>query len=316
MTVDVPRRAIQRRRLTPDDVISFYGSRPGTKKKPLPMRLEPEEWTLTNTPTGLGDSVMLTDIERAAFQDGRRATTWLCTPGFRELQNCNPYHRMIQVPHWISLSAYQGTFDLGPGHNFQRARRLFGLTVDPKPSGCLMVPGAKRTNKVSIHLSAGSHAASQTVYHPNPRQVYPENLDVIRRFIRKHQELDFFEVGGDVLSDTVRSVRGSLTDSMKEMAECCLHIGIISGPYHVATALGIPTICIINFPAPWELILPTYKNIDIVEAEWLYPQSYILHQDHDSLHWPKFSEYTLEAAYQRETYPYEDPTEYLNLVSQ
>lgn len=316
MTVDVPRRAIKRRRLTPDDVISFYESRPGTKKKPLPKRLEPEEWTLTNTPTGLGDSVMLTDVERAAALAGRKATSWLGTPPFRELQNHNPYHRMAQVPHWVSLSAYQGAFDLGPGHNFQRVRRLFGLPVDPTPSGCLVVPGAKRSSKVSIHLSAGAHSASQTVYHPKPRQVYPENLDVLRKFIRSHPELSFFEVGGHVLGDCIPSFRGSLTESIREMANCCLHIGIISGPYHVATALGIPTICIINFPAPWELMLPTVQNIDVVEAEWLYPQSHILHQDHDSLHWPKFSEYTLQAAYNRETYPYEDPSKFLNLVSQ
>lgn len=315
MEVAVPRRAIKRRRLDPDDVISFYGSKKGSSKPKPPLILDPEAWTLTNTPTGLGDSVMLTDLERAAASVGKKATTWLCTPHFRELQNHNPFHRQVQVPHWISLSAYQGAFDLGPGHNFQRARRLFGLPVDPVPSGCLVVPGAVKKNRVSLHFEAGSHSEHQTKYHARPRQVYPENLDIIRRFIRSHPELDFFEVGGSKLSDIVPSLNVSLSDTIKAMAECVLHIGIISGPYHIASALGVRTICVINFPKPYELMLPCVKNVDIVEAEWFYPQSHILHQDCDSNHWPQFSAYTLEAAYNRETYPYDDPSKFCNLIT-
>lgn len=313
--IEVPRRVVKERRLTVDDVLGFFDALPATKKPKLPHRLEPEAWTLTNTPTGIGDSVMLTDIERAAYMANRHATSWLCTTHFRELQNFNPHHRMVQVPNWASLSAYQGAFDLGPGHNFQRARRLFGLPVDPRPSGCLIVPGAEKRNRVSLHFEAGAHAHNQKCYHPRPRVIYPENLAIIRRFIRSHPELDFFEVGGEVLGDTVPSLKCGLTDTIKAMAECVLHIGIISGPYHVANALGVPTICIINFPSPWELMLPCVKNIDIVESEWLYPQSHILHQDHDSIHWPKFSLYNLEAAHNRETYPYDNPEKFMELVT-
>lgn len=314
-SIGVPRRVVKERRLTVDDVHRFFASLPDTKKPKFPRTLDPEEWTLTNTPTGIGDSVMLTDIERAASSANRKATSWLCTTSFRALQNFNPYHRTIQSPHWISLSAYQGAFDLGPGHNFQRARRIFGLPIDSRPSGCLVVPGAVRKNRVSLHFEAGSHAENQKCYHPQPRVVYPQNLEIVRRFIRAHPELDFFEIGGSVLKDTVPSLNCSLDETIRAMSECCLHIGIISGPYHMANALGVPTICIINFPSPWQLMLPCVKNIDIVEAEWLYPQSHILHQDHDSSHWPMLSLYNLERAYNRETYPYDDPTPFLEMVT-
>lgn len=305
----------EKRRVGVDYVVNFYADKT-SEKPPYLGTLDCESTTLTNTPTGLGDAVMLTDLERAATVSGQIAATWLSCQHFADLNRFNPFHRDLQYPHMVSLSALQATYDLGPGHNFQRIRRLFGLSASAYPAGCLSVPGTAPSNRVSVHLVPGGHVKSQGVYHPRPREVYPENLAILRQFVRGHPELSFFEIGSDYLSDAMPSLTGCPMDQVvRAMAACCLHIGIISGPYHVANALGVRTIAIINFPDPRELVLPVVRNIDVVEAEWLYPQSHVLHQDVDSAHWPKFSALTLEQAYYMETYPYDDPTPFLQLVS-
>jgi len=309
------RRAVKERRLTVDDVIRFYADR-SSRKPPNEFIFEPEERTLTNTPTGIGDAVMLTDIERSANHSGSQATSWLCCEAFDCLRRLNPYHRDIQQVQWVSISAMQARYDLGPGHTFQRIQRMFGLPVQIVPSGCIVVPERPVSGRVSLHLVPGAHAQYQTQFHPRPRQVYHENLKVIRQFINTHQELSFFEVGGNVLGDIVPNMHGaSLKSTIHEMAKCVLHIGIVSGPYHIAQALGVRTIVILNFPNPWELMLPVLRNVDIVEAEWLYPSSHILHQDEDSLHWPKFSLRNLERAYHQETFPYDNPMKFMNLIA-
>ena len=309
------------KRLSPGDVVDFFNSIKPTKKPKLKSIFEPEDWTLTNTPTGLGDTVMMTDIERAAFEGGRVATSWLPTPLFREIQNHNPYHVRKQSHCLLSLSAVQERFDLGPGHNFQRARRLFGLPVSCIPRGSIVqskpvpVPVAK---KVTIHIEPGPHAEFQKRYHKRPRVVYEQNIEVLKKFIRSQTGVDFVEIGTSTLSDCARRFSGSVSELIAEMSTASMHIGIISGPYHLATALGIPTVCIINFPSPWELMLPVVRNVDVVEAEWLYPQSQILHQDHDSAHWPIFNLLNLEKAYNFELFPYygdkQNPREFAELI--
>jgi hypothetical protein len=314
MILRAAKRKLSKGRVTQDDIIKFYRGRPGTTKVPFGRKLEPYQWTLTNAAGGIGDSVMMTDICLAHIA----ATAWIPSPHFTEITKLNPYHKNAQRPFMVSLSTMQQNFDLGPGHNFQRVRRLFNLPVDPAPKGCIIPPkGARKRKLISLHLVPGPHVLDQQrAVHPRAREVYPENLKILRKWISKHSEFDFIEVGGDVLADQVRNTKGwPLADVVQRMASCVLHIGIISGPYHIAHALGVRTICIINFPAPWMLMLPVIKNVDVVEAEWLYPQSHILHQDHDSRHWPKFSEKNLEAAFQMETYPYEDPKRFLEMIS-
>jgi hypothetical protein len=312
--IQTKRRAVQERRLTVDDVIRFYADR-RSRKPANPHTFEPEEWTLTNTPTGIGDAVMLTDLERSAHYHGLLATSWLCCEAFDCLRRLNPYHRDTQQVQWVSISLMQAKYDLGPGHTIQRIQRMFDLPVRAVPRGCIVVPERAVRGRVSLHLVPGAHAKYQKRFHPRPREVYPENLDVLRQFINAHQELSFFEVGGTILSDIIPNMHGaSLESTIHEMAKCVLHIGIVSGPYHIAQALGMRTIVILNFPKPWELMLPVLQNVDVVEAEWLYPSSHILHQDVDSLHWPKFNLRNLERAYHKETFPYDEAEKFSNLI--
>lgn len=301
------RRVRSTKRLSPGDVVDFYNSIKTTQKPRLPSIFEPEEWTLTNTPTGLGDTIMMTDIELAAHGQGRKATSWLPTKLFREIQDHNPIHEKRQSHLMVSLSAAQSKFDLGPGHNFQRARRMFGLQAGMIPKGYVVQSKPCHrpiVRKVTIHIEPGPHAEYQKQYHKTPRQIYPQNIEVLRRFIKIHNNIEFVEIGTSEFSDCARRFSGSTTELIAEMSTSTMHIGIISGPYHLATALGVPTVCIINFPSPWELMLPVVRNVDVVEAEWLYPQSQILHQDRDSAHWPLFSAESLEKAFRFELFPY------------
>ncbi len=316
-SIHKPAIKIEGARISVDDIVRFYADHPGSSKPKFGSLFDPEKYTLTNTPTGMGDSVMMTDLPRAAALARRSGSCYLSSTHFRDIIQYNPYYVDKHHPVWLSLSSMQIGYDLGPGHNFQKTRRMFGLPVDPRPSGCIIVPGVEKRNRVSLHFEPGVHAnAQRVIYHPRAREVYPENLNIIRQFIAAHPELEFFEVGGTVLADTVPNIAHlPLPSVVREMASCSLHLGIISGPYHIANALGVRTIVIINFPHPSSFMLPCMKNVDVVESEWLYPQSHVLHQDEDSAHWPKFSLKTLEMAYHGETYPYEDPTPFLQLVN-
>ena len=285
---------------------------------PRSWPLEPAHYTLTMTPQGMGDCVCLMDLERAASLAGKTAHVWSAAYPFSVVRHFNPYHRDGQTPMWISLTAAEASYDIGPGHNIQKARRIFGLPVDTVPSGCLNAGVHKDPRRVSLHFEAGVHAQTQRrTVHPRAREIYPKTFEALSCFIKAHPELRFIEVGSSPsLRELVPNICGvSLEETVRTMATCSLHIGITSGPYHLATALGLRTILIINFPDPWELMMPMIKNIDTIEGEWCYPQSHILHQDHDSAHWPLATADNFERAYHKEIYPYDNPQEFLDLVN-
>lgn len=306
----------RRTRVTEDMIVKFYRNARGTSKPKWEV-LDPAErkYTLVITPTGIGDCMMLTDIPSAARSAGVKIKAYSSSANHSILRKYTPDYSDYVTPFQIDLSAANAVFDIGPGHNFQRARRMFGLPCDDLPSGKLVVPNVNRVNRCSIHLIAGHHAQWQRRnIHSRARFVYDENIGILRRFIIAHPEIEFVEVGGGVLSDLIPSIGKTLDETIAWMSTATMHIGILSGPLHIAHALGLKTICIINFPNPWELMLPTVKNIDVVEAEWLYPQSCILHQDHDSAHWPKFSLETLEMALNGEVYPYWEPQKFHSIT--
>lgn len=297
-------------------IVKFYRDAKGTSKPKWEV-LDPadRQYTLVITPTGLGDCMMLTDIPSAAAAEGVQIKAYSPSPHHIILRKYTPSYSDCVSPFQIDLSAANAAFDIGPGHNFQRARRMFGLKCSDMPSGKLVTSKSPKSNRCSIHLSAGRHSDWQRKHiHPRARCVYGENLDAIRRFILSHPEMEFVEVGGSVLSGLIPSIGRTLEETIAWMSTASIHIGIPSGPMHVAHALGLRTICIVNFPNPWDLMMPVVKNIDVVEAEWLYPQSCILHQDHDSAHWPKFSLETLEMALNGEVYPYWEPQKFHHIT--
>lgn len=298
-------------RVTEADIVGFYRNRKKLPRKPAPT-LSIGTHTLTNTPTGLGDCVVLTQHMRHG------GLSWSSSSHWKTLAANSPGHIDKQHPLWVSMSAATEAWDLGPGHHIQRMERLFGVPVSTLPSGSLHAPGIiKSPNRVIVHLEAGIHVEHQRkVHHPRAREVYPENVEIIRQFVRRHPEMEFWEIGSKrSIGDPAMDFTGKpLDQTIRLMASAQWHLGIISGPYHVAVALGLQPITIINFPAPWELMLPSLVSAGTVEESWLYPQSYILHQDHDSRHWPKFSAFSLEQAFNHEVYPYGDPVRFAQLI--
>jgi len=303
-----PAVIVKHRRVDADAVRAFYRDAQPAGRMKAPV-IDPTTTTLTNTPTGLGDCVVLTDLPRAAFHAGASAKIYSPSQHFATLGRFNPWFEDRQDPVWVSLSAAVAAYQIGPGHNIQRARRLFGLPIDPVPRGCIEVERVLRVpGRVSLHFDPGPHAHWQRRHlHPRARMIYPDTMRVIRQFIAAHGDMTFIEIGPRRLLNDERVADGTgvgLEDTIRLMSECEFHLGVISGPMHVAVALGLKTIAIINFPHPGQLMLPNLVATGMVEEEWLYPQQVVLHQDHDSAHWPLFSRKSLEAAFDGGVYPY------------
>jgi len=78
----------------------------------------------------------------------------------------------------------------------------------------------------------------------------------------------------------------------------------MSGPLHIAVALRLKVVTITNFPDPTDIYLPTLKDVDLIESEWFYPQSAILHQEGEGELVAEFSLQNLERAINGDIYPY------------
>jgi hypothetical protein len=294
------------KRVQPDSIVDHYLNLERSPKPRLDIPLELV--TLTNTGHGLGDTVVLTDLPRAAAARGEVASVFSQSPHFAALMKFNPHFEERVFPFWAAADRLVAVFDLGNGHTVQRLRRAFGYDVDDKPSGCLVLPPQMRGDRrFAVHFEAGRHAEWQREQvHSRARQVYPESLAAIQRFVRAHPEYEFFEVGRTRAGlDGVADATGlALPDTMALMASCGYFIGIISGPLHVAAALGLRLITIVNFPEPRTVVLPTLKDVGVIESEWLYPQSVILHQEGAGGTVAAFGLDSLEAAVAGEVYPY------------
>jgi hypothetical protein len=106
-----------------------------------------------------------------------------------------------------------------------------------------------------------------------------------------------------------------LAATIELMASCEYFVGIISGPMHLAAALDLKIVGIINFPEPDRIYLPVLKDIALVESAWFYPQSVLLHQDGEGELVPRFSLDNLERAFGGEIYPYWSDR-YLSLIDE
>jgi hypothetical protein len=275
--------------------------------------------TLTNTGHGLGDTVVLTDLPRAAKQAKLSASVFSQARYFRTLMSFNPYLEDSVLPFWVSAEQICLNFQLGNGHIIQRLRRAFGFPVDYKPMGCLVVQNAETVSgRVVLHFEPGQHVRWQREHvHPRAREIYPENMLKIQRFVRAQSALEFIEIGETFsgLMNVQNKCGLALKDTIRLLASAEYFIGIISGPLHLAAALGLKIVNIINFPEPNRIFLPTLKDIEQVESEWFYPQSVLLHQDGAGGTVHSFSSVNLERAIVGELYPYWSDS-YLRLIDE
>jgi len=291
--------------MKPEDIIlKYYARKKDISKGRTEARFN-EAVSPMMMPHGLGDSVILTDIWGAS---GGRIRPWSQSRHFKPV--------MSRVPGWVDEghapvlvdvpSAYQ-RWNLGAGHLLQRVRRMYNLPVDSVPRGGVRSSKAMVPGRVAVHCEAGAHAAWQRAnLHPKARRIYPKTMDAIRRFAASRKELEWTTIGISEMADSWARVveTADAAELIDHIATCEWFVGIISGPMHIATALGVKCVVIVNMPDPGEIMLPTLKVLGTVEEEWFYPQNVHLHQDGAGPLVPKFSIRSLAQAFEGEVYPF------------
>ncbi len=288
-----------------DRIVKYYREAKAIQLKPLPESMPSILSTVT---MGLGDTMMMTDLPKAAKLQKKRVNCFSGSPHFLPLMSMNPYWSptedkafMVNAPDLIRQ------YDCGNGHYLQRIRRAFGLEVDDVPKGFIKFTGFRKNTNVILHFEPGIHARWQRrEVHPKARMLYPETKLELEKFIEERKDLKFIQVGKEPLG-----IKGSYhietngtVELVKEIARAGWFIGFMSGPMHVATALDLKCVVIMNFPEAYNIVLPTLKVTGEIESEWCPPQHVFLHQEGESEMVKKVSTFNLHSAFNGEIYPF------------
>lgn len=298
--------------MTPEDRILRYWKKVKAPVAKPPVLLSVPT-TLTNMAQGLGDTVILTDIIRLS-----RGTlpVYSPSPHFEAIRKLILYALPHSTTFLVDAPKLISQFETGNGHFIQRLRRAYGFAIDLKPRGFLGDIITRKSNNVVLHFEAGAHSEWQKTHvHPRARMLYPNTKKIIEKFIAQNPHYDFI-VWGNTQIKGASNLTGSLYMLVNLLAGARYFVGIMSGPLHVAAALNIPSIAIINFPHPNKIYLPTLKTTTQIEEEWFYPQNTHLHQEpSNNPHVPQISLRTLSMAFNKELYPFGND-KYLNLINE
>lgn len=295
-------------RVDRDVIRRFYASQPVLPRPRLDRPLR--GFTACTRHTGLGDTLMLSALPRSGARTGGTISIYAPGPSFAPLCAFNPFHDGQVGAYWAMSDLLLAGYDLGGGHFIQRLQRAWGLAPDPAPQPCVVVPGRRiARGRVVLHLGPGGAdnlRAQRRLVHPRAREIYPSTREALQHFVHAHRELQFYEIGEQYscLDDVGDWTGVPLDTTIRRMATCEYFVGINSGPMHLAAALDLKIVTILNFPAAELLVLPALKQTGLIDVEWLYPQSVLLHQDNEGPLVPKFSLRTLEQAFAGEIYPY------------
>lgn len=298
-----------------DKIIKFYSSKEAAKKQPI----QQEYNYIGNWNGGLGDAMSLTILPFAGHLVNKKINIYSFSPHFATLIKFNPYYKEDLNKSFVRAEMLQGYYDCGNGHFFQRLQRACGLNPLIKPKGFLLV-NHKHTikNKIILHFNVGAHAAVQKrTVHPRAREFYPEHKECFQKWILNNQNnYQFVEVGTEFsnLKGVENKVSLSLEETILEMATGEYYIGLHSGVMHIAAALGLKSIMIINFPHADELYLPALKDLPISDLDWLYPQNvHLTEEDSNNELVPVFNYENITKAINGEIYPFWND-EYLKLI--
>ncbi len=314
----VGRKVTSRSDSDKDAIVQFYAGAEVHPKIPCGTRFH--DYDVTNTPLGLGDSLILSGLPSSAKIAGRSNRIAPPSTAFAELAPFVPdYEPAKPGSYRIAADVLQHHYDTGNGHLTQRLHRAIGLPVPLVPGARLVVPGEKVKGRVALHFCPGRHAKWQQRHiHEKARQLYPETVAGLQDFMDHHPEMEFFEVGEapmGLVNGTRDATGTDLPSTLRLMQTCEYFIGIISGPMHMANALGCRCVVIINFPDPTKIFLPTLLDIPQVESEWFNPLNVHLHQEGEGQQVKRFSLINLERAFAGELYPYWSDR-FLNLINE
>jgi hypothetical protein len=156
--------------------------------------------------------------------------------------------------HVSELSLY----NWGGGHCIQRLQKSLGLNVEKKPKPKITYdPKKKISGKVFVHLS------NNTDWKRNiPNSLEDENIEEVNNFFLLNGEYHPYYFNNDLNIDDLISI----------METCEYFLGIDSGPMHLAAAMDVKSVIIINDPQRL-IYLPKIKECELPNAEWLYPQN-------------------------------------------
>jgi hypothetical protein len=118
------------------------------------------EKALTNTPRGLGDTLLFSHLPYVGACQGKPSFIHANPEEHRHFATLMKYNPLLR-PEAGSLRHRGGGLltpaevDMGNGHFMQRLQRAFGLEPVLKPQPYLYYPGPKSANRVVLHFEAG-----------------------------------------------------------------------------------------------------------------------------------------------------------------
>lgn len=294
-----------------DIIWRYWKGQEAAKLRPLPNL---KEAVLSNLTVGLGDTLMLTDLPRAGKEQNKRVKVASASQHFRPLMRFNPHWTEVPVEEQAivaNASSLVRHYRCGNGHYLQRIRRAFGFEVAEVPKPCVAWTGQRQRNRVVLHFEPGPHAFWQrATINPKARTLYPETRKELEAFIKSERGLEFIEVGMSqqrpAISGARRVTTRSLPDLINVMGQCAWFVGLMSGPMHLATALDLKCVVIVDFPAADTVVLPTLKQTHQVESEWCYAQNCHLHQAGDAPLVRRVTRDNLKRAFDGALYPHWD----------
>lgn len=261
---------------------SFY-QKQFTKKRVVPPFLKHS--SISNDAHGLGDTVILTpflDIKHVRSEAPSLST--LIKYNRRPPREYN----WFSSPSVINISEY-AKYNWGGGHAIQRIARALGLPEIYKPKGVLdSLKPTSIANRIGYHVDRGTQKHTS---------LSSTALSIFDSYKGDHDEYEWHNLAS--FTDTT-----NLEGLINFLSTCEYFIGINSGPMHLAAALGIKSIIIVNDPSPELLYLPRIKEVEISDLEWLYPQNVHLHTGGSNELVPFFNEDSLVDALNGNVYPY------------
>jgi len=300
-----------------DYIVSYYRNLESTKLNSIEIEYQKSiRNAFTNNP-GIGDTTI---INQLLFVNENQRSDINILSYSRHFNDILKFNKFANTNH-INGEDFIRTellemYNLGSGHIIQKMRRFFNLPVLNKPKSFLNTGKQKVKNKIGIHLTTGQSAFELSNLNFRPRQIYQENLEILKKFIKENNQYTFVEFGGQSLNieNCVNFCGKSLVDSIEELSTCEYLIGLNSGFMNLAACFDIKSIIIVNIPIKAsDLVLPVLKDVKIPDMNWLYPQNVHLHQDNESLTVPRFSYENIRKAIEGNIYPFWKD-EYLDLI--
>jgi hypothetical protein len=251
---------------------------------------------------GLGDCIIMTPLtpEIKISEFHRKLYPGYLPPILLEMQQHSRIPDDIfseEEPLKISEIAQ---YDWGGGHCIQRLQKGLGVEVSSKPRGKINYSeNRKIRNKVFVHIENGTDF----------KRTVPNSLDsnakkIVFKFFEEFSTISINRPDWKTnYSFFYYNNNFSLEELISEMETCEFFLGIDSGPMHLAAAMNLKSVIIINDPTSG-VYLPRIKECDIPNSEWLYPQNVHLNRAGKNSLVPEFSLENLRRAFDGTIYPY------------